>query len=274
MNQTEQSWKFWVPISTIEKAKGKDGKEKLRIGGVASTMDRDTDGQILDPNGFDLDYLTKYGFFNWHHQSKSSPAAIVGEPDTAIIKNNELYVEGELYPELDLAKNIYDLAILLKKRNSQRRLGFSVEGKTLQTDSIDKNFIKKARITGIAITPMPKNSFTYLDIVKGHYDAELQAQYDDEEEKAITTLVANGGDTYIIDITKPNGDRITVDTNFNVKIISKALTTDTGRALIRADVEGHPKKVIQKAILTVYGAYQAGKIDEKELERIKPFLRN
>jgi len=273
MNQIkEEPWKFWLPISKIEKGQ-KNGKETLRIGGVASTMDKDTDGQILDPNGFELDYLTKYGFFNWHHQSKTSPGAIVGEPDKAIVKGNKLYVEGELYPELDLARNIYDLAQLLKARNSTRRLGFSVEGKTLLTDSLNKDYIKKARITGIAITPMPKNSFTWLDIVKGQYDAEIQTKYDEEEDGAITNLKANGGEVNIIDILKPNGDRVVVDTNFNIKIISKSLTTDTGRALIREDVEGKTKH-LQKALLTIYGAYSMGKIDEKEIERVKRLLRN
>ena len=87
----EDKFNFWMPID-IEKSG--EGKKKMRIKGVASTADVDTDEEVLEPSGFVLDRLVKSGYFNYDHRARENPAFIVGEPDTAKVVNGQLYVEG------------------------------------------------------------------------------------------------------------------------------------------------------------------------------------
>lgn len=274
------SWKAFVPIDYIEKAVDSEGKEVLKIGGIASTADRDDDGEILDPDGFDTKDLMKYGFFNWHHQAKKDAGAIVGEPTKVETRGNKFYVEGFLYPELELARNIYNLMKVLNERKSSRKLGFSLEGVPLEYKPGDTTHIKRAKLTNIAITPTPKNHFTVADIVKGRFDKEKQEKFDLEE--FLDQTDPNGGTIYIIDITTPEGNRILVDKGYNVKIIQKSIGIDEGRALIREDVEGgvkpisnfskKKKKDVDEAVVTLVKGFELGVISKREFARIRSAL--
>ena len=106
--------------------------------GLNYYIDRDSDDEILDPSGFDLSYFMKNGFINWHHQTNNSPESIIGEPTVARITDKGLYVEGTLYNNSRVAKEVYELAKGLESSNSNRRLGFSIEGKVLERDLMDK----------------------------------------------------------------------------------------------------------------------------------------
>lgn len=204
---------FFIP-ATFEK--GKSDKELMRIKGIASSVAEDSDGETLHPSGFELDYLLTKGFFNWDHQSKKTAAAIIGEPDFAKIVNNgkQLYVEGYLYADSEEAKATYKLAQVLEKNSKTRRLGFSIEGQVIERGCgpqylDDKNtilnpsfdpvlwaIVKRARITSIAITPMPKNPNTLLEVMKGQVAEPLQVcEYDCDITKAIEEIdLEKGGE--------------------------------------------------------------------------------
>lgn len=190
----DNNFKFWVPL-TIRKAKDKDGKEVMKVGGIASTYDEDSDGEFLDPKGFDLKPLMSTGVINWHHQTKTNPEAIIGEPTKAEIKKQGLYLESELYADSELAKKVYKLAEVLQANSSTRRLGFSIEGKALEKDKSNPKIIKRASITGCAITYMPKNPSTFVDIIKGNVDYE-EVEEVKVEDSSLTTE-SNGGDSQI-----------------------------------------------------------------------------
>ena len=231
-------FKFFVPLE-ISKAKDADGEEVMKIGGIASTADKDSDNEVLEPEGFDLSYFLKNGFINWNHQSKTNPATVIGEPTKAEITDKGLYIEGELYKDSPVAKQVWDLAKTLEKSSKNRRLGFSIEGKALERDLLDKKRITKAKITGVAITASPKNPCTIMDILKGEATG-FESEYNVSETSQTD---ANGGDTFIIDVLKPNGERIVVDKDYNVKIIQKSLDTVSGEALKRESVESNLKKL-------------------------------
>lgn len=231
MNKQRENFKFFVPFE-IEKAKDKEGKEVMKISGIASTADRDSDNEVLDPSGFDLSYFMSNGFINWHHQAKDKPEAIIGEPTKAEIRPEGLYVEGLLYPESKLAKQVYELAKGLETSSTKRRLGFSIEGKVIERDTLDERHVKKAKITGLAITPTPKNHTTFLDIIKGNFN-----EFDNDEIEITPESIANGGTQHIIDITRPNGDRVTVDANYNIKVLTKSTTTENSGKLSPASVD-------------------------------------
>ena len=167
----DNKFRFWVPAN-IEKATDKDGKKIMKLGGIASCSAEDSDGEELITDGFDISYLKSCGTINWHHQSKNSPAAIIGEPTKAEIRKDGLFVEATLYPDSKIAREVYELAEVLEKNSKTRRLGFSVEGTALARDPNNQKKIIKAAITAVAVTHQPKNPKTLAEIIKGITDDE------------------------------------------------------------------------------------------------------
>lgn len=185
-NSIEHSFTFWCPITkAAEKVVDPTtGEDVMVLGGIASTADEDSDGEFLDPKGFDIRPLMESGLVNWHHQAKGQPATIIGEPRVGEIRKEGLYLETILYPSSPIAQDVWQLAQTLEKDSKTRRLGYSIEGKVLKRKSDDPKdpgykHITKAVITGVAITHMPKNPKTFANIIKGEIDDE---GYDEEPE--------------------------------------------------------------------------------------------
>lgn len=170
IKDNKDKFNFFVPAEFIIKG-GKNGKKEMYIKGIASSEVEDSDGEILVPSGYDLSPLLTSGFLNYNHQGAKDPEAIIGQPTKAEIINNgkDLYIEGFLYPDSIAAQKTYNLAKVLEKNSPDRRMGFSIEGKALEKDPLNPKRITKARITGVAITPCPKNPNTLLSIMKGEY---------------------------------------------------------------------------------------------------------
>ena len=202
---TQDKFSIFIPIE-IEKS-GKTGEDRysdMKFKGIASNpnLGDDKQGQWLDPAGFDLNQFIKEGNINYHHLWKNSPLAIIGEPTSArITKGNELYVEGRLYKDSAIAREVYDLAEILEKNSTTRRLGFSIEGLPLATDPKNENRILKAKITNLAITPAPICPGTKMELIKGGFE-DLQFANQDQSE-------------FIIDIVQ-DGYRYTVDKNLTI----------------------------------------------------------
>ena len=186
----EQAFTFWCPISKAAErvVDPTTGEEQMVLGGIASTADEDSDGEFLDPKGFDIKPLINSGLVNWHHQAKGQPATIIGEPRFAEIRKEGLYIETLLYPSSKIAQDVWELAQTLEKDSKTRRLGYSIEGKVLKRKSDDPKdpgykHISKAVITGVAITHMPKNPKTFANIIKG----EIGEDDLEEAEETVTT---------------------------------------------------------------------------------------
>ena len=190
----QDNFNFWCPVQPIEKAVDQEtGQEIMRLGGIASTSDEDSDGEFLDPKGFDIKPLIERGIVNWHHQAKNNPATIIGEPSKAEIRKEGLYIETDLYPSSQIAREVWELAKTLDADSKTRRLGYSIEGKVVKRKSnnpADPGYkvIEKAVITGVAITHQPKNPKTFANIIKGEIgDIEGGTQETDEDETNETT---------------------------------------------------------------------------------------
>ncbi len=185
----QKPFNFFVPITYVEKGKStKTGKTVMKVGGVASTSDKDTDQQSLKPEGFNLDYFLKTGFINWNHLGKTDPEMNIGEPTKAEIKPEGLVIEGELYDDNDQAVKVYKELERQEKRaqagKSTRRYGWSIEGKVLDFDENDPSNITQVMITGVAITPTPKNNNTFVDIVKGEISfKDYVFEFDEKNSK-------------------------------------------------------------------------------------------
>lgn len=185
MSKTNKNnFNFWCPVEISKAIDETTGEEVMLLGGIASTADEDSDGEFLDPKGFDIKPLIESGMVNWHHQAKTCPATIVGEPTKAEITKEGLYIETKLYPSSQVAKDIWSLAQTLDKDSKTRRLGYSIEGKVLERKSSnpqspDYKKISKAIITGVAITHQPKNPKTFANIIKG----EIEDDFEDDSEE-------------------------------------------------------------------------------------------
>ena len=159
----------WIPFDVVGLEKGSDGKERVRIRGVASTEHMDQDGDTIVQDGLDFSYFLKRGFFNDNHSKGTTD--VLGYPDKVYPialeddgkKVRATAVEGYLLDTPE-AKRIADLARSLD--GTPRQLGFSVEGPPPVRDPRNPNRIIKAVVRNVAITNCPVNPFTKLDLVK------------------------------------------------------------------------------------------------------------
>ena len=206
---TKDKFNFFLPAD-FEKAKDANGKQLMRVKGIASTNDEDSEGETLEPVGYQLDRFLRHGFINYNHLAKSDAAKIIGEPEFAhVTDNGKLYIEGKLY-NTELAKSVYNLADTLKKSNSKRRLGWSIEGRAIERDAVNPKRITKAMITGVAITPSPVNANTYVDIAKGHQKKDF-VEHD-------FSIDPTNGETYLLEYISDDGNSIRVCRDFSIRI--------------------------------------------------------
>jgi hypothetical protein len=223
---------FFIEADFEKASKDKSKKyDNMVLWGKASDSSEDSDKETLEPNGYILDRFLKSGYVNYEHLSKKSSKYIVGEPTDAKVKNNEFFVKAKLWKDSEVARDLWDTVNTMKSSGSNRKIGWSIEGKALQRDPSNEKRITKALITNIALTFSPKNKNSWADISKGNYEEPyIKAEFDES---------ANGGAEYLLDITRPDDVRITIDKEFNVKI-GKAMSagTGTGTDLTNKDTSG------------------------------------
>lgn len=144
---------FYVPID-IAKSEKSSSEDEWRIAGYASTSSEDRQGDEIIQKGLDYSDFVNYGWFNYDHDN----AKILGYPDKSKCKvdSKGFYVEGTLLKDVSIAKSMWETAVALKKSGSDRRLGFSVEGKVLKRNDLGQ--IVKAKIYNVAITANPVNT--------------------------------------------------------------------------------------------------------------------
>lgn len=223
MTKDINNFNFWCPVEISKAIDENTGEELMLLGGIASTADEDSDGEFLDPKGFDIQPLLRSGMVNWHHQAKTCPGTIVGEPTKAEIRKEGLYIETKLYPSSQVAQEIWELAKTLDADSNTRRLGYSIEGRVVSRKSEDKTSpdykkITKAIITGVAITHQPKNPKTFANIIKGEID---DIEEEDEEEKDDKKKLSQEEEKYYEGV--------------NMK--EKSMDTENARPLIKEEVD-------------------------------------
>lgn len=227
------NFNFWCPVEISKAIDEKTGEEIMLLGGIASTADEDSDGEFLDPKGFDIKPLLESGMVNWHHQAKTCPGTIVGEPTKAEIRKDGLYIETKLYPSSPVARDIWELAKTLESDSDTRRLGYSIEGRVLERGSNDKTKpgykkITKAVITGVAITHQPKNPKTFANIIKGDIDDDFENEETEETEETDSKKKTSKEEKKYYE---------------GIGINDKSLDTDSARPLIKEEVDPKVKVV-------------------------------
>lgn len=219
---------FFVPLTICKATTSFEEGGEMELEGIASTNDKDSDGEELDPSGYNLIPFLNNGIVNWNHRSKEDPSAVIGEPiEARITKDNELYVKVRLFKNSEKARQVYNLASVMENSSlSNKRLGFSIEGFPVLKDPFNKKKILKADITGLAITPTPKNKNTFASIIKGEYsepfleEEGLEDEGDLELEKVMTS-------SSLAPTTHESLEGVKIQKSFVYNSISRRLETNS-----------------------------------------------
>lgn len=140
-------------VDLLEKA-GENPDDSRIIGGFCSTEDLDRQDEVVVAKGLDFSEFRAHGWFNDNH--KQETAAALGYPDEVCLKGSRWYTRGQLIKGYGPADQIWELAKSLKKSGASRRLGFSIEGKVLERDGVNR--ILRAKVRHVAITASPVNT--------------------------------------------------------------------------------------------------------------------
>lgn len=208
--------------------------EKMIFEGLASDASEDSEQESMEPNGFIIDRFLKHGLINLDHLTSRSPINKsrfwIGAPLDAKIKDNKFFVKCQLWKKSPEARAFYDKALEMMESGTDRKPGFSIEGKALERDKKNPKKITKALITNVAMTMTPVNANTYADIVKG---VQKQDFIDCSEE-----LIQNPTDT-LIEMER-NGFFVSIDKNFVTKAFSiNEFEDENLKELYRIYMEGH-----------------------------------
>lgn len=152
----------WQPnsVDLIKSQANSDPDAPWYIGGWASTAHEDRQEENVFQKGLDFEEWKEHGWFNDNHQQHTSAA--IGLPGNAKLLKAGWWVDGELLKDVPRACEVYQLAKALRKANTNRRLGFSIEGKIIERLG---NCIRKALIRNVAITNCPVNTNCTWDII-------------------------------------------------------------------------------------------------------------
>ena len=183
---------FEIPFEVFEKADAVQGKQR-RIGGLASVQTKDRQEETILQRGLDFTDFVRNGWFNDNHSKLTTD--ILGYPDTdtppRFVKKGQVlpsgrtakedghWVEGYLL-DTEKANKVWELGQALQKTN--RRLGFSVEGKILQRAGRDNKTIAKAIVRNVAITNCPVNVDATMDILAKSLEAVERSELDAGED--------------------------------------------------------------------------------------------
>jgi hypothetical protein len=156
----DDTFSFFMPIEVMRKADGdKDTQRKIK--GVASTADKDLQGETVLQSGIDFSYFLKYGYINDDH--KDGPENKVGEPTECRLTPQGLWIAGFLYKGKERSDFWWDHLQALARNDSKRKVGFSIQGKIQRREG---STIVKCWLQDVAITASPVNTHTWAEIAK------------------------------------------------------------------------------------------------------------
>lgn len=217
-----KNFEFHVNTSVFEKADAPEGKQH-RIGGIVSTDSPDKQGETVIQDGLDFSSFIGSGWFNDNHSKETTDVVGYPEivqkfsrgqhlPDGQVAKANGTWVEGYLL-KTKKAQDIWELGQALQKTN--RRLGFSVEGKVVKRDGPKTIFVKgdgagegqwvgrvvaKAEVRNVAITNAPVQQDSRLELLLKSL-VEVEEEEPKKEKEATKALGMGNGPANV----KPQG---------------------------------------------------------------------
>jgi len=156
---------FDVPVELIKAEEDENG---WKIRGLASTGDKDLQGEVVRQKGLDISPIKKgNGWINYNHSN--SPEDIVGKLDNADLTTKGLMVEGYLFKKHKRSQAIYQILKSLEDKDRQS-VKLSIEGKILKRVGDENKTIASAKVDKVAITMDPINVNTYVELCKAMTD--------------------------------------------------------------------------------------------------------
>ena len=155
----EKSFDIYVPLERTYLKKNTDGSNngEWYVRGYASTPSLDLQGDIIPPEAINIDYFIKSGWINANHSNKT--ADIIGVPTEGCrIDSKGMFVEAKLFKDNAKAQEYWELANNLSKTQTDRRLGFSIEGIIKKRNGNDNRIVEEVIIHNVAITANPANT--------------------------------------------------------------------------------------------------------------------
>lgn len=176
--QSSGDFLAWLPAditvsAPITKA-GNNGEASVLapISGVASSEAADADDDEIDQTGLDWSFCLTKGIFTYEHPVDISRLAGYPEKVEQIrLSSGKLAtrVSGQLYLNRPFGKLVYDTQKAMAEAGGRRTLGFSIEGRVLPGGRKGKR-VTKAQVMSIAISPVPKNPDTWMDIAASMFN--------------------------------------------------------------------------------------------------------
>jgi Tfp pilus assembly major pilin PilA len=187
---------FDVPIELVKAEEDENG---WKIRGLASTSDKDLQGEVVKQNGLDISPIKRgSGWINYNHSN--APEDIVGKLDDAEISGKGLMVEGYLFKKHKRAQSIYQILKSLEDKDRQS-VKLSIEGKILKRAGTDNKTIASAKVDKVAITLDPINCNTYVELVKAMTDKTIEWTPDN--------IMSEGDEKHENDPANSAGDAVT-----------------------------------------------------------------
>ena len=156
----KKTFKCNIP-ATLKKSKNGE----WIVEGLASTEDKDLQGEIIKQKGIDLEAIKRgKGILNFEHSNEAGD--VVGKITEAWHTKKGLMIRAYLLKNSKKAKQIYNAMSSLRKEDKDNLYSLSVEGKIAERSGKDGKVIKRAIIDRVAVTSKPVNVSTYLGLVK------------------------------------------------------------------------------------------------------------
>ena len=157
----KKNFDVFLPIDKVEKS-GEGDEATYTISGMASTSDKDLQGETIDPQGINADYLLSDGWVDFEHDRDQ----VIGVPtENTYVDSKGLFLEAKLFKNMPQVQDIIKLYHNIKDNHIDRQLGFSIEGNVLERDASDDSIIRQVQITGVAVTKNPANTHATWELV-------------------------------------------------------------------------------------------------------------
>lgn len=146
--------------------------EYFEIEGLASTPDQDLQDEIINQGGIDFSDI-EYINADHGHEYKDKPGgtalARMGLIDSAKMTKKGLWIKGKVFKNHPEAPIYYNEL----KHGKPGLVQLSIEGNVLARDPFQKNYVKKCKIRGVALTRTPVNPNTYASLIKSLTSTEV-----------------------------------------------------------------------------------------------------
>jgi HK97 family phage prohead protease len=230
-------------LKAIEQIKAASDTGTFEV--VISTADVDRAGEVIDQNGWDLDFYRKNPVVLWAHDYSSLPIGVTEEIE---VKDGQLVAKGRFAPEdanplAQHVRRLYDLKIV-----RAASVGFIPR----EFDPNNASIITKAELLEFSLVPVPANP-NALSLMKAQA-INVEALYQkgilikqEEEEK------------------KPESETVAEDKETEEKSVKAGrVLSEKNRTLIKSTIEG--LKAVTAALQELYDATESEKAQGSEGE--------